>query len=47
MIIGKGASSNDIMRWDFSVMDAKSYALVVEAALHGLEAALADAIGAC
>lgn len=27
MIIGKGASSSDIMRWDFSVMGAKSYVL--------------------
>lgn len=27
MIIGSGASSSDIMRWDFSVMGAKSYVL--------------------
>jgi site-specific DNA recombinase len=27
MIIGKGASSTDILRWDFSVMGAKSYVL--------------------
>lgn len=27
MIIGKGASSSDILRWDFSVMSAKSYVL--------------------
>jgi site-specific DNA recombinase len=27
MIIGKGASPTDIMRWDFSVMGAKSYVL--------------------
>jgi DNA invertase Pin-like site-specific DNA recombinase len=27
MVIGKGASSTDIMRWDFSVMGAKSYVL--------------------
>lgn len=27
MIIGKNASSSDIMRWDFSVMGAKSYVL--------------------
>src|SRR5262249_3611141 len=27
MIIGKGASSSDILRWDFSVMGAKSYVL--------------------
>jgi len=27
MVIGKGASSSDIMRWDFSVMGAKSYVL--------------------
>lgn len=27
MIIGKSASSSDIMRWDFSVMGAKSYVL--------------------
>jgi len=25
MVIGKGASSTDIMRWDFSVMGAKAY----------------------
>jgi site-specific DNA recombinase len=27
MVIGKGASSTDILRWDFSVMGAKSYVL--------------------
>ena len=27
VIIGKGASSTDILRWDFSVMGAKSYVL--------------------
>lgn len=27
MVIGKNASSSDIMRWDFSVMGAKSYVL--------------------
>src|ERR1700738_2623996 len=27
VIIGKGASSTDILRWDFSVMGAKSYLL--------------------
>ena len=27
MVLGKGASSSDIMRWDFSVMGAKSYVL--------------------
>src|SRR6266576_4757483 len=27
MIIGKGATPTDIMRWDFSVMGAKSYVL--------------------
>ena len=27
MVIGKGASATDIMRWDFSVMGAKSYVL--------------------
>jgi site-specific DNA recombinase len=27
MVIGKGASSSDIMRWDFSVMGAKAYVL--------------------
>jgi site-specific DNA recombinase len=27
MVIGKGASSTDIMRWDFSVMGAKAYVL--------------------
>ena len=27
MVIGKGASSSDILRWDFSVMGAKSYVL--------------------
>jgi len=27
MIIGKDASASDIMRWDFSVMGAKSYVL--------------------
>lgn len=27
MIIGKNANSNDIMRWDFAVMGAKSYVL--------------------
>jgi len=27
MVIGKGASTTDIMRWDFSVMGAKSYVL--------------------
>lgn len=27
MVIGKGATSSDIMRWDFSVMGAKSYIL--------------------
>lgn len=27
MVIGKGSSSSDIMRWDFSVMGAKSYVL--------------------
>jgi site-specific DNA recombinase len=27
MVIGKGASSTDILRWDFSVMGAKAYVL--------------------
>jgi site-specific DNA recombinase len=27
MVIGKGASPTDILRWDFSVMGAKSYVL--------------------
>ena len=27
MVIGKNSSSSDIMRWDFSVMGAKSYVL--------------------
>src|ERR1700730_1867674 len=29
MVIGKGASSTDILRWDFSVMGAKSYVLIL------------------
>jgi len=34
MIIGKGASSTDILRWDFSVMGAKSYVLKLSENVH-------------
>jgi hypothetical protein len=47
MIIGKGASSTDILRWDFSVMGAKSYVLKLsENVRRSLEYKPATASGA-
>ena len=47
MVIGKGASSTDILRWDFSVMGAKSYVLnLPENVRRSLEYNAATASGA-